>query len=103
VRKITGQALAMPRSSRRSNSARPLSAGHAHVQQDAGRRLGRRGIQRLLEGAGAVEALRRQPARAQQPGQRLAHLGIVVDDVDHGIGGGHAPILGSPVPEPAKP
>jgi hypothetical protein len=64
----------------------PAGAGHAHVQQQAQRLLGQRAlVEELLERLGAAEVLAGQAPRAQQPGQRLAHAGVVVHDKDQAI------------------
>ena len=81
----------------------PAGARHAHVEQKAGRRGGLSLAQRLLERLGAVERFGQQPARAQQPGQSLAHAGVVVDDVDRGVAAGHGDDSRSAAPEAAAP
>jgi len=59
------------------------------IEQQARRRGGPAAGQILggqpgLEGIGARESFREQPPRAQQPGQRVAHHVLVVDEVDDG-------------------
>ena len=65
-------------------------ARHAHIQHQAGRRRRPGGAagcrlpgQPGLEGIGAAKTLGHQAARAQQPGQRVAHDVFVVHQVDH--------------------
>jgi hypothetical protein len=73
-----------------SNSARPLVPG---MRTSSSRQQGSRGtkpwpVQFTLEGFGAVKHLAGQVARAQQPGQGVAHAGIVIHDENGRVLGG---------------
>jgi hypothetical protein len=86
VRKITGMVSPARPAPPAVEQGQAAHAGHAHVQQQAaGLALGRPGLQHRLKGLGAVKRLAGQAARAQQPGQRFAHAGVVVHDVHHGV------------------
>ena len=64
----------------------PAGARHTHIQQQAtGAVEGTLRQHALCKRVGTVEQLAVQAPRPQQPGQRLAHTGIVVHDVHHHV------------------
>ena len=86
VKKITGSARYRSCAISLSNRASPLMPG---MRTSSSRQLActslKPGCSLRFEGLGAVVALAGQAPRAQQPGQRIAHTGVIVDHIDQGV------------------
>jgi hypothetical protein len=89
VRKITGITCTRPRSTSLSNSASPLMPGMRTSSSRQQACAGRKPAASIASNSSALRNVAgQQAARAQQPGERVAHAGVVVDDEHGGVGGG---------------